>query len=121
MTKWMLWVLTLLLVMVGGPLIVLAVDPNAAMLVFMCIFFLLAPFCALYSGIFAGLDIRRRWWMPLVAVALFIVSSSWILSMDVQGLWVYGGLYLAIGLISMCGCAVGYHRKCKNAEDGEQK
>lgn len=119
MTKWMLWVLTLLLVMVGGPLIVLAVDPNAAMLVFMCIFFLLAPFCALYSGIFAGQDMRRRWWMPVVTVALFVTGSYWLLSMDVQGLWVYGGIYMVIGLVSMGVCAA--IRRQTRRKDGEDK
>ena len=93
MSKWLLWVLSMLLVTVGGPMIALAVDPNASMLICMCLFFLLDPLCMLYSGIFAGLDIRRRWWMPLVAVALFVISSWWLLSMDSQGLWVYGGLF----------------------------
>ena len=121
MGKWLLWVLTLLLVTVGGPLIALAVDPNAAMLVCMCLFFVLAPFCALYSGIFAGLDIRRRWWMPLVAAAMFVVGAWWLLSMDAQGLWVYGGLYTAIGLVAMGGCAVGYRRHGGKNTGGEPK
>ena len=121
MTKWMLWLLTLLLVMVGGPLIVLAADPTAAMLICMCIFFLLAPFCALYSGMFAGQDMRRRWWMPVVAVALFVTGSSWLLSMDVQGLWVYGGIYMAIGLVSMGACALIRRKTGKKDTEGEQK
>ena len=121
MTKWIQWVLTLLLVMVGGPLIVLAADPNAAMLICMCIFFLLAPLCALYSGVFAGQDIRRRWWMPVLVVALFVISSSWLLSMDAQGLWVYGGIYMAIGLVSMGVCALIRRKIDKKNKDGEQK
>ena len=121
MTKWMLWLLTLLLVMVGGPLIVLAVDPNAAMLVCMCIFFLLAPFCALYSGIFAGQDIRHRWWMPVVTVAMFVTGSWWLLSMDAQGLWVYGGIYMVIGLVSMGVCAALRRKTSEKHTDVETK
>ena len=121
MTKWVLWLSTILLVTLGGPLIVLSVDANAAMLMCMCIFFLLAPLCALYSGIFAGQDMRHRWWMPVVTVAMFVTGSWWLLSMDAQGLWVYGGIYMAIGLVSMGACTVIRRETRKKDVDGKRK
>lgn len=106
MSKWVLWLFTVLLVTLGGPMIVLSVDPNASMLICLFLFFVLDPLCALYSGLFAGLAIRRRWWMPVAMVAVFVIGSWWLLSMDAQGLWVYGGIYLVIGLVSMGVCAL---------------
>lgn len=121
MKKWVLWLVTILLVMVGGPLIVLSVAPDAAMLMCMCIFFLLAPLCAFYSGIFAGQDMRHRWWMPVVAVAMFITGSYWLLSMDVEGMWMYGGIYLVIGLVTMFVSAAIRRKTGKKDTEGEQK
>ena len=121
MTKWVLWLSTILLVMIGGPLIVLVVDPDAAMLMCMCIFFLLAPFCALYSGFFAGQDMRRRWWMPVVAVAFFVTGSYSLLSMDVEGMWIYGGIYLVIGLVTMFVSATIRRKTKKKDADKEEE
>ncbi len=113
--KWLSWLITVVLLMVGGPMIALIVDVNATMLVFMALFFVLDPLCALYSGVFAGSDVKKRWSLPLVTVALFVLGAWWLLSMDAQGLLVYGGIYLVVGYTAMGVCAAILNKKNKNA------
>lgn len=118
MTKWVLWLENVLLVTIGGPLFTLVVEANNAMLILMLLLFVLHPLCALYSGIFAGGDVRKRWWLPLAHSALFAIGAWWILSMDIQGLYVYSPIYLAIGFVTMGITAVlCVKSREKNAED----
>ena len=99
------------LIMVGGPMIVLAVDPNAAMLICMVLFFVLNPLCVLYSGAFAGSRVKVLWSLPLITDGLFLLGAWWLLSMDAMGLWLYGVAYLMIGLISMFVSTLIHSRK----------
>lgn len=112
--KWLSWLMTVVLITIGGPMIAFAVDAHATMLIFMVLFFVLDPLCALYSGIFAGGNVKKRWPLPLVTVALFVLGAWWLLSMDTQGLLVYGGIYLAIGYAAMGACAAILDKKNKN-------
>ena len=94
-------------------MIALSVDPNAAMLICMVLFFALNPLCALYSGALAGSRVKVLWLLPLITDGLFLLGAWWLLSMDAMGLWLYGVAYLAIGLIAMFVSAFIHNRKTK--------
>lgn len=114
--KWLGWFITSVLITIGGPSIALAVDPNNAMLFCMFLFFVLNPLWALYSGILAGKDIKKRWCLPPVTVVLFVIGAWWLLSMDIMGLCVYSPIYLAVGVIAMAISALIQSRQKRTVE-----
>lgn len=111
MRKWIEWFVMVLLVMIGGPLVAITVDEKAAMAVCLFLFFVLDPMCVLYTGIFAGGNLRRRWFLPFLSIGIFAIGAWRLLAMDTAGLCLYGTVYLVVGVVAMLICAAILHSK----------
>lgn len=65
------------------------------LLVCFAMFLLIDPLFFLSAGIFAGFDLRQRWYMPLPAVVLFWVGTGLFLTWSTDILF-YAAVYTAI-------------------------
>ncbi len=74
---------------------------SAGMLVSLCLFFLLDPVCAILSGGFAGSDLRRYWYIPLITAILFL-AGAWLCF----SLWEVTFVFYALGYLVLCAAAM---------------
>ena len=84
----------------------LNLDP-CGMGLFIILFFIVNPLTVISLSIAAGTDLRRLWWIPLVASVAF-APLFWIAIWDVDfDLFVYSAIYLGVALPSMLGTHFG--------------
>ena len=74
--------------------------PDEAMSYTMLIFFAVNPLTVLGIGVLAGADIKKLFWMPIVASAIFPPFFWLALGEIVIELYIYSMIYLAIGVAS---------------------
>lgn len=73
-----LWLVACVLVMIALPGLVIAfVPPHDVMVYILMELFVINPVFCVLVGLWSGRDFRERWFMPLVAVILF-VAGAWI-------------------------------------------
>ena len=74
---------------------------DAGMAICFLLFFGLNSLCSLYVGIYSGLEVKKRWYLPLGNAGAFLLSA-WILfdwgNPDFHG---FAIAYLAIALLAM--------------------
>ena len=74
---------------------------DAGMAIMFVLFFGVNFICSLYVGIYSGLAVKRRWYLPVVNAAAFLLGC-WLLfgwgNPDFTG---YAVAYLVVGLFSM--------------------
>ena len=99
---------TLLIVMLILPLVAVRIaSSDAGMGLFIILFFAVNPFTVFVLSIMAGTDIKKLWWVPVLASLVFPVFF-WIVIMDIViDLFVYSALYLAVGVFAMIGTHFG--------------
>lgn len=74
---------------------------DAGMAICFVLFFGLNPLCSLYVGIYAGLAVKGRWYLPLVNAAVFLLSA-WVLFTPAETAFLgYAIAYLAVSMIAM--------------------
>lgn len=74
---------------------------DAGMAVCFLLFFGLNSLCSLYVGIYAGMNVKTRWYLPIVNAAAFLLSA-WILFDPTEQVFKgYAIAYLILGLLSM--------------------
>ncbi len=90
------------LVMFGCPWAAVTFAPgDAGMALVFVLFFGVNFVCSLYVGIFSGLAVKQRWFLPIVNAAAFLVSA-WLLFEPGEAAFTgYTVAYLAVGLLSM--------------------
>ena len=59
------------------------------------------PAYSVLIGIVSGTDIRKKWFLPVLSAAFYALGVVLFFATDDMAFWSLGGLYLAIGLISM--------------------
>lgn len=79
-------------------LIVGNVPSNAGMMACIVLFFAVDPAYCLAAAIFAGWDIRRRWFTALFPPLAFLISTGAVFGADAGSFMVYFVIYLAICL-----------------------
>ncbi len=90
------------LVMVFCPWAAVEFAPgDAGMAICFVLFFGLNPVCSLYVGIWSGLDVKRRWYLPLLNGAAFLLGAWLIFTKEEPAFTGYAIAYLAVGLLSM--------------------
>lgn len=98
-----LWVLAAIaVVMVGCPWAAVTFAPgDAAMAICFVLFFGLNSLCSLYVGIYAGMAVKQRFWLPLANAAVFLLGAWTVFDWGNPDFHGYAIAYLAIGLLTM--------------------
>ena len=90
------------LVMFGCPWAAVTFAPGDAGMALMFVLFFGVNFvCSLYVGIFSGLAVKQRWFLPLLNAAAFLLGTWTILDWGNPDFYGYTVAYLAVGLLSM--------------------
>lgn len=98
-----LWALAaIVVVMFGCPWAAVTFAPeDAGMAICFLLFFGLNPLCSLYVGIWSGMAVKQRWFLPLVNSAAFLLSA-WLLFTWLEPAFTgYAIAYLAVSLLAM--------------------
>jgi len=101
-------IVTMLIVMFILPLIaVRIVSSDAGMTLCFILFFAVNPLMVIVLSVMAGTELKKLWWIPLLAAVLFPVFFGIVVRELVKGLFIYSALYLAVGLLAMTGMHFG--------------
>ena len=101
-------------------LIVQLAAPEAAMGLFMILFFIACPLTAISLGILSGTAMDKLWWIPIFAALVFPVCFWAAIGEWVADLFVYSAMYLCVGVIAMLGTHFGISMT-KSREDKQNK
>ena len=74
---------------------------DAGMAICFILFFGVNSFCSLYVGIFSGLAIKQRWYLPLVNAAAFLLGVWTVFDWGNPDFYGFAIAYLVLGLITM--------------------
>lgn len=74
---------------------------DAGMAICFVLFFGLNPMCSMFVGIWSGMEVKARWYLPIVNAAAFLLSA-WLLfdRGEPAFLW-YAVAYLTVSLLAM--------------------
>lgn len=82
------------------PALVISISPSdAGMMVCITLFFMVDPAFCIAAGIFAGRDLRNRWFTALLPPVTFLISARLIFGADASDFSVYAVIYAAITAI----------------------
>ena len=98
-----LWALGIIgAVMLGCPWGAVTFAPgDAGMAICFLLFFGLNPLCSLYVGIWSGMAVKQRWFLPFANAAAFLLSAWLLFDPSEPAFTGYAIAYLAVGLLSM--------------------
>ena len=89
-------------VMFGLPWAAVTFAPgDAGMAVCFVLFFGVNSLCSLYVGIYSGLDIRHRWYFPVLNAAAFLLGVWTVFDWGNPDFYGFAVAYLVISLITM--------------------
>lgn len=74
---------------------------DAGMAICFVLFFGVNSLCSLYVGIYSGLDIRQRWYLPAVNAALFLLGVWTVFDWGNPDFYGFAIAYLAVSLLAM--------------------
>ena len=94
-----LCVLLLLGVAVSGLGVLFA--GSAGMAVCLLLFFAVNPLFSAACGVYAGKNIKRLWFLPVLTAGLFLAGAWIFFDMGEPAFLLYCGCYLLIGIIAM--------------------
>lgn len=121
MKKHLAAVLVILLVMVGLPWAAVTFAPgDAGMAACFVLFFGVNFLCSLYVGVYAGLDVKQRWYLPAVNAAAFQLGAWLVFDWGNPDFYGYTAAYLAVAALTMVITIVvvrNIRRELKNCED----
>lgn len=82
------------------PALVISISPSdAGMMVCITLFFMVDPAFCIAAGIFAGRDLRNRWFTALFPPVTFLISARLIFGAVASDFSVYAVIYAAITAI----------------------
>ena len=86
-----------LAVMLLLPALMISISPSSAgMMICITLFFAANPIFCLAAGIFAGRDLRNRWFTALFPPLTFLLSTRLIFGADASDFTVYAVIYAVI-------------------------
>lgn len=89
-----------MLILLLLPALVISISPSdAGMMVCITLFFMVDPAFCIAAGIFAGRDLRNRWFTALFPPVTFLISARLIFGADASDFSVYAVIYAAITAI----------------------
>ena len=98
-----LWALAAIgVVMFGFPWAAVTFAPgDAAMAICFVLFFGVNSLCSLYVGIFAGLSVKQRFWLPLANSLIFLLGIWTVFDWGNPDFNGYAIAYLAVSMLTM--------------------
>ena len=98
-----LWaILAIVLVMFGLPFAAVTFAPgDAGMAICFVLFFGVNAMCSLYVGIFAGLAVKQRWFLPLVNSAAFLLGVWTVFDWGNPDFYGFAVAYLVLSFLTM--------------------
>ncbi len=90
------------------------VRSDAGMAVCFILFFAVDPLFSIYVGIIAGKSLNESWYMPVIPVVIFVLSSWVVFDFFETAFIIYGAVYLIIGTIVMIICSSSLFKKNNN-------
>lgn len=95
-------ILAMVLVMFGLPGAAVAFAPHdAGMAIAFILFFGLNPAESMFVGIYSGMDLKHRWYLPAVNAALFLLGAWMVFDWGNPDFYGFCLAYLAVALVSM--------------------
>lgn len=95
------WVLLSILIMIVCPWLAVTFAGTSGMAVCFILFFAVNPLFSALCGVFSGMNIRSKWWLPIANVILFLAGTFMFFEMGEPAFLIYGGFYLVIGVVTM--------------------
>jgi hypothetical protein len=95
------WILPAVLLMIGCPWLAAEFAGSAGMAVCLLLFFAVNPLFSAVCGVFAGKNIKRLWFLPVLTAGLFLAGAWIFFDMGEPAFLLYCGCYLLIGIIAM--------------------
>ena len=80
----------------------------------MLLLLVIHPLCCLGIGIFAGLDVKARWWLVLTSAALARPGDLVFFSFE-TAFFLYGGINLLLGVLGMAGAMLIQRMRQRNS------
>lgn len=111
-----MWMIITAIIMLGLPWFGITFAPaNAGMAVCFLLWYAVNPVYSVLSGVYAGMEIKKRWWLP-AAVAVLYVAGTWMFFEFGSIVFLaFGAVYLAIAAVAMLiSGLVRYSRSGKN-------
>jgi len=97
-----LWMLRPAVLLILLPwLLVQWVRSDAGFAVILLLLFGVDPVCCFLYGLWAGKDVRQRWFMPFAAAGLFLLGTWLSFEMGEPAFVTYAVFYLLLGLAAM--------------------
>ena len=114
--KIILTFITLIFVMLLIPLLVVwLASPDLGMSLILLLFFVINPLTVIALGVMAGSNVRKLWWIPLVAAAIFPLFFGVAIREIVAELFLYSAIYLCVSTVAMMGRHVAVRHGKKQA------
>ena len=88
-------------VMLWLPMLAFIVEKNDILAALLLLFYIVDPIYVVSVGCYAGLDIQKRWSMPLVVAVLFFIGVGFMISFKDAAFLVYAGVYAFLGYGAM--------------------
>jgi len=101
MKRLLAWTVGTMVLMIGCPWLAVTFAGDAGMAVCFLLFFVINPVFSAVCGAFAGRHPRQLWALPVLAAGLFLAGTWLFFEMGEPAFFVYSGVYLFIGLITM--------------------
>ena len=76
-------------------------EPGTGMSVSMLLFFAVNPMNMIFIGLMAGTDIKKLFWIPILASFVFPLFFGVAIGDLVFELYIYSAIYLALGTVAM--------------------
>lgn len=74
---------------------------DGGMAVCFVLFFGLNPMCSLFVGIWSGMAVKERWYLPLVNAGVFLLAAWLLFTFREQAFSWFAAAYLGIALLAM--------------------
>lgn len=95
-------VVAILVVMFGFPWATVVFAPHdAGMAICFVLFFGVNSLCSLYVGIFSGLAVKHRWYLPMINAGAFLLGVWTVFDWGNPDFYGFAIAYLAISMIAM--------------------
>lgn len=102
MKKIIFWAIATAVIMLVFPwLAVTFIKDDAGMAISLILFFVIDPIYSICAGAYAGRDIKRFWFLPIITALLFLVGTWLFFAMGETDFILYALVYLILGIIAM--------------------
>ena len=95
------WSLLSVASMIGCPWLAVRYAGSAGMAICFLLFYAVNPLFSAVCGAAAGKNIEKLWILPILTPVLFLTGTWLFFEMGEPAFLLYGGIYLAIGIIAM--------------------